>query len=1213
MDVDNNCKDVCKYFIETGICTLGSNCTLHHDRCEFRKQQQIKVSNTNNDDDTKTPDNDNTANNDSDMTEICFSFDTTGSMYQWLEEVKSKLKDIVHNLFNTITNLRVAFIAHGDYCDAASTYVIKHIPFSTDANAIVNWIQNAQQTGGGDWPECYEFSMYTAARFHWSRYAQNKALVIIGDATPHSADYAENTLNIDWREELDRLCMKGIKIYGIHCGGSSTSKYFYDTISRRSGGTYLTLANMKNISNIFVALCLRSSDQQKFEAFSEQIMSAQNTDKELQNALKQLKATESNASAVKRLMHDLREIQREKLQNIAVVPDESDVFKWHLNIQPLQGALQSVYIHIILQFPAQYPARPPNITLHSYFMNDIHPNIMDNAICMDVLRSNIGMDGSAGSKYGGWTAAYSITSLLVNISSLFCDITTHNDDDDDIEMGSFKHLTQNQMNELIKRIRNTDCECGHSHHVPYPPLPCNMSPIDLVCDDSTRATISGTIIQTKIEDEYCKIKSLFAIQLHHKCVAWTFTLDWFDVQQSGFIMGFADQTGNFFGINHIGCTIYKNIMDESKRIFAHEFKQNDTISYILYLNTHRIFIAINDEYIANVALPNDYSTITHFYPLMYLQNIRLKLSFETNHVLNALPSKYSLPFKQVHAISQLPEISGFATISKRQVYVTQEQWNALLEMALSSDVLLIIYSCLVYEDISRCKQINTHWHSTIVSHLVLERISTNCYFSGDAWTDDTLGVGLYVQFEGQSSWIKTAKTEMDLLSLTAWNEYNVREGAWGEPLTHFLPLIVNENHAQRAMPELMNRIRMLCKAETFTEDIALVALSTLMNQFVVQLMGDVDDVNVDLKHASEKALIGYCAFHHLLLYLSNEFPLMRLIAHRKVNDFIENYTKRSKTYTPDLGKFLVHLAIIDEVNWKDIGKAFIDESLDRSVKWYLKKYGKLEDMKEDGERLETVFNATQTGRRLILFQHWFIQSIARPQDKSLSAILNDYNKTWGKPTDEQKKRLMQCVKNILNHKSDYKHYNWMHYFKDLGLECFESNAQIVNVLKESVIRSALKGYHRKSKMYSASAEYKAIASNIHQIELRQRTMLTDCPNKGPMARLKHMMDEQRDVMLIMRVTERQCKKVVGKIKAFDRHWNMIMLNAKEYWRSQICYSKHNPVFVDKDRVIARYVFVRGDDIISVRILELNVNKEMNNNNVVKEMCNEEDLIELEVD
>ena len=1069
--------------------------------------------------------------------------------------------------------------------------------------------------------------------------------------------------------------MKRIKIYSIHCGGDNKSKYFYETIAKRTGGRYLTLANMKNICDIFVALCLRSSDEKKFEQFSDELISNKNVDKELENALKELKTKETNASAVKRLMKDLKQLKTENLSNIACVPDKKDIFKWHCNVQVLQGALQSVYIHLILTFPLQYPSRPPNIYIHSYFINDIHPNIIDNAICMDTLRANIGWDGSTGTKWGGWTAAYTITSLLINIASLFSDIITleqeqknANDDDSSMDDDMSKHrrrqpkqinknkkrsrwskskyLTQTEMDNLIKRIRQTDCDCGHSHYTPYPPLQCDISPVNIVCDDNDEngIIIAGTVIKTKIQDKFCKIRSLFGIETKHECVAWQFTLDWFDIdnsndilQKSSFIMGFSDNTGNFFGVNDNGFRIYNNGIDKSLKVFNKKLKQNDTISLIIYLSENikeenRILISINNEYKSNIVIPEYYNKINKFYPTMFLKNVRIKLQFEANNELNALPSKYNLPINNVKMISQLPEITGFKQIDKhRQFYQTQKEWNNLLEKSLSSDVILIICSCLLYEDISRCKQLNTHWFYTIDTYLVLERLSTNCYYTGDSSIDDILGVGIYIEYNDNDdsknnddtriSWISIARSEMDYLSLTAWNEFKVREGAWGEKLTHFLPLIINEKHGEKSKQELLKRISILSNVETFSEEIALIGIGALMSQFVVQLMGDVDidDNIIDIKHSSEKALNGYCAFHHLLLYLCHKFPLMRLIAYKNVNDFISNYKKRWKSHTPDLGKFLINLSIIDDeaydkIDFKEIFKAFIDESLDRSVKWYLKKHPSLENMAinkstsySDSERLETIFKATQTGRRLILFQYWFIKNISRPKNKKLIEILNDYNKKWGKPTEKQKKKLMKCVKDILNKKTNYVQYNWINYFDDLGVsnyECFQTEEEIVKILKESVIRSQIKGYHKKNKFFSDTIEYKNIAKNVREIELKELELLNDCPSGGPMSRLKHMMESQKDVMLIMRMTEGQYKQVIGKIKSFDRHWNIIMINPKEYWKKQISYSKkHKPIFIHKNRLLGKYVFIRGDDIVSIRILHSVLNQD--------KQQQEQDLIDID--
>jgi len=55
------------------------------------------------------------------ITEIVFSFDTTGSMGQALQETQKNIAEITDRLFDTVTGLRVGVIAHGDYCDPAAS------------------------------------------------------------------------------------------------------------------------------------------------------------------------------------------------------------------------------------------------------------------------------------------------------------------------------------------------------------------------------------------------------------------------------------------------------------------------------------------------------------------------------------------------------------------------------------------------------------------------------------------------------------------------------------------------------------------------------------------------------------------------------------------------------------------------------------------------------------------------------------------------------------------------------------------------------------------------------------------------------------------------------------------------------------------------------------------------------------------------------------
>jgi tRNA U34 5-carboxymethylaminomethyl modifying GTPase MnmE/TrmE len=54
--------------------------------------------------------------------EICFSFDTTGSMSSCIAQVKGRVQDLIQRLQADIPGIRMAVVAHGDYCDT-HTYI----------------------------------------------------------------------------------------------------------------------------------------------------------------------------------------------------------------------------------------------------------------------------------------------------------------------------------------------------------------------------------------------------------------------------------------------------------------------------------------------------------------------------------------------------------------------------------------------------------------------------------------------------------------------------------------------------------------------------------------------------------------------------------------------------------------------------------------------------------------------------------------------------------------------------------------------------------------------------------------------------------------------------------------------------------------------------------------------------------------------------------
>ena len=144
--------------------------------------------------------------------EIVFSFDTTGSMSECLDHVRGQLGQVIERLFADIPGLRISVFAHGDYCDLdCYGYVTKYVDFTNDVAQLCNFVAKVEGTGGGDFEECYELVLrQVREQLSWTPGTQ-RALVMIGDATPHQADAIQNRDQIDWREESRRLVEEQVR------------------------------------------------------------------------------------------------------------------------------------------------------------------------------------------------------------------------------------------------------------------------------------------------------------------------------------------------------------------------------------------------------------------------------------------------------------------------------------------------------------------------------------------------------------------------------------------------------------------------------------------------------------------------------------------------------------------------------------------------------------------------------------------------------------------------------------------------------------------------------------------------------------------------------------------------------------------------------------------------------------------------------------------
>jgi hypothetical protein len=225
--------------------------------------------------------------------QLLVSFDTTGSMYPCIKQLKHTLKELIDYLFALYPELEIGIISHGDYCDYNYPPTLDWIPFTNNKEALLKYVTTAKATSGGDTDEFYEWIFKRASTLKWKE-DSIKIYVPIGDASPHSATYIwkNNSPKIKWEEEVANIISKNIAVVPIQClriGYSSRSNTFWEGLAKLSSSPHITLDQFKDVYQLLTAIVLsKMENTEEAERYVDKLYQAKTLSINTLEAFKQL-------------------------------------------------------------------------------------------------------------------------------------------------------------------------------------------------------------------------------------------------------------------------------------------------------------------------------------------------------------------------------------------------------------------------------------------------------------------------------------------------------------------------------------------------------------------------------------------------------------------------------------------------------------------------------------------------------------------------------------------------------------------------------------------------------------------------------------------------------------------------------------------------------------------------------------------------------------
>ncbi|CAF0983473.1 unnamed protein product [Adineta ricciae] len=269
----------------------------------------------------------------------------------------------------------------------------------------------------------------------------------------------------------------------------------------------------------------------------------------------------------------------------------------------------------------------------------------------------------------------------------------------------------------------------------------------------------------------------------------------------------------------------------------------------------------------------------------------------------------------------------------------------------------------------------------------------------------------------------------------------------GKDYNHWLPIYINDEHFRQSRTLIENSLSIIqtgtaCGSKTndFKPIMALNVLTSLMNKSGVQLF---NGQMFESKHAIE----AYCHFLRLLMHFIDIYPELSQQIDNRIEQFTKDLANRNKRVIPDIGEFLIQVALSQKYQFEQIRTYIYEEYFARQIFW-IQKNGRIPDLRQmETEDLFTVFEASKVSNHLLVFNLQMAQTFIVPDVK------RRLDRRYGYPPDTIVENFQQKLKAIktLDRYSEF--------VKAIRMDdTIKTPKDVINLIERSVEISDKQGY-----------------------------------------------------------------------------------------------------------------------------------------------------------